>query len=208
MVHRGESNRSVGNRGWGAKISLHGYDQDRRARIQGMLSEWIPPMIASYIAMGLSILGLVAVVWAGVTDFRTFLIPNWLSATILVLGVAFGLFVPDFPWLANFLAALLVFAIGFLFFSIRLFGGGDVKLMTAITFWCGFGELMSFALVTALFGGILSLGYVLKAYWCSRKSGEGLIDKLMTMPVPYGIAIAVGGIYVFLRIQVQTGIVL
>lgn len=164
-------------------------------------------MGAEVIAAGVGILALFLSILAAVIDFRTYLIPNWISFSILGLGVVFGLFNPDFAWGWNFLATVLVFVGGFSLFSLRLFGGGDVKLMTAVTFWCGFGGLAPFLLVTALFGGILSLGYVVRALVLSRKEGGSVMEKIATKPVPYGIAIAMGSVYVFLTISGQIGIV-
>ena len=77
-------------------------------------------------------------VTAAVTDFRTRRIPNWLTLTAFVLGVCFQAWRGGWAGLG---AAGLAFLVGFgLFFVLWLIGGGgggDVKLMGALSVWLG-----------------------------------------------------------------------
>ncbi len=147
--------------------------------------------------MGLSLL-----LFAAVNDFRRFIIPNWISLSVLGLGILYGVLTSGFPWLWNIFAATLVFAISFCLFMMGALGGGDAKLLTAVSFWGGIELLGSFALVTAVFGGILSLMYLLVAWWKKRKQGA-VEGSIFFCRIPYGVAIAIGGIYVFLSISGQ-----
>ena len=67
-------------------------------------------------------------VWAAVSDFRTYLIPNSISVSIAVLYPAHVIASPvavDWPHAA--LAAVAMLAVGFALFAMRYAGGGDVK---------------------------------------------------------------------------------
>lgn len=141
-------------------------------------------------------------VLAGVIDVRRYIIPNWISFAVLVCGLVFGLLTDGFSWLDHLGAGLLTFFVGLIFFSLRLFGGGDVKLLTALAFWAGFGELMDFVFLVAVAGGFLSLIYLLRAVWLKRGRSAG---EILKEPVPYGVAITVGGVYLFLRFMGQLG---
>ena len=84
-------------------------------------------------------------------------------------------------------AATAVFVAGAVAFRFRLLGGGDVKLIAAAALWLGAAALGPFLLATALAGGALAVGFLLARH--ARR--EGLAAGL-----PYGIAIAAGGILV------------
>lgn len=77
-------------------------------------------------------------VTAAVSDFRTRRIPNWLTLTAFVLGISFQVWRGGWAGLG---AAALAFLVGFgLFFVLWLIGGGgggDVKLMGALSVWVG-----------------------------------------------------------------------
>ena len=127
---------------------------------------------------------------AAVSDAKHYLIPNWLTAGIALMA-AVSFFQPetDPVFLAlHFAAALLVLAVGFTLFAWNLFGGGDVKLLAALAFWTGFGDLPRLLLVTTLAGGVLALG-ILAWRRLRLATGETIDQRL-----PYGIAIAAGGI--------------
>lgn len=85
-------------------------------------------------------------------------------------------------------SGLLVLAVGFTLFAWNLFGGGDVKLLAALAFWTGFSDLPRLLLVTTLAGGALALGILV---WRRLRLATG---ETIDQRLPYGIAIAAGGI--------------
>ena len=48
-------------------------------------------------------------------------------------------------------------AIGFTLFALGYIGGGDAKLFAAVVLWLGLKDLMSYALVATVLGGVLTL---------------------------------------------------
>lgn len=155
------------------------------------------------------------VLWAAVSDARSFIIPNRIAAAVAVLWLAFiilrlaaGLSPDD----AVFALALGVgaFTAGFVFFVFRLFGGGDVKLFAAVTLWAGPNLVGSFLAVTLLCGGILATAFLairtLRAMTAATVPGSqpanfgGALAGALKSEVPFGLAIAAGGLFVAARL--------
>ena len=140
---------------------------------------------------------------AGIGDFMTMRIPNWLNGAMVVTFFPTALIagMPLEVMLWHVLAGLLVLAVGMLlFFTIR-FGGGDAKMLAAGALWVGWSALIPYIFFTVLTGGVLAL---LAIIWLSIKiwrfkTGDGWLNKLLSIKadVPYGLAIAGGGILSF-----------
>lgn len=123
------------------------------------------------------------------TDLRTHVISNGLNLAILVLGLvlvplAFGWM--TLVWgLAHFAAALLV---GIALFAIGAWGGGDAKFFAACALWIPIQHTAAYLVGLGIAGLFLILGWVI---W-SKARGQPMSRK---SPLPYGVAIAVGGIF-------------
>ncbi len=145
-----------------------------------------------------------ALIAAALYDLRTLEIPNWLSLLLILLFVVAGLagalpFAQRLAVLAMGLSTgLAVLAGGLLLFRLGLLGGGDVKLLAAVTPWFGWAGVGEFLLMVAVFGGLLAvllllfrrLGVASKAVWLEGWAGlrgEG-------GEIPYGVAICAGGL--------------
>ena len=129
---------------------------------------------------------------AGRADLKTFKIPNQIPVAIALLMPAYGLSADGpFPWILSLAVAGGVFLTGLGFFSLRLMGGGDVKLMSAVSLWAGPLYALDFLLVTMLMGGLLSgIALLKKRYGFVRVWENGPSQNV----VPYGVAIAFGGL--------------
>lgn len=128
-------------------------------------------------------------------DVASYRIPNALSLVILgafvVAALVAGLSVAEIGRHLGVGAA--VFAVGLGLFFVRVLGGGDVKLMAATAVWTAGASFAWFLLVVALVGGVVAL-CLLVLRWSSLP-----LAKLGRLRVPYGVAIAVGGLAVLVR---------
>jgi Flp pilus assembly protein protease CpaA len=179
----------------------------------------------------LPLAGLVALLaLAALIDFRERRIPNWLTGGVAALYPIYVLVSPiPVAWAAALAVTFAVFLFGLVLFARQLIGGGDVKLIAAVTLWAGIDHLMVFALVTSLVGG----GLALVGLWYQR--WHGVIDAHMAalgwnlapagragqadsaasegshgiesasidrppLTLPYGVAIAAGGLAVVVQL--------
>src|SRR5262249_27541905 len=62
--------------------------------------------------------------------------------------------------------------IGFLLFSMRLAGGGDVKLFAAVALWAGSHWLAEYVVVTALAGGLFALAMLVHRWFTSQRTAS------------------------------------
>ena len=155
-----------------------------------------------------------------IIDIQQHRIPNWLTYPGMVLG--FGLRPVVFGWKTGILTSLGGWLLGggimFLFYMVRAMGAGDVKLMAAIGALVGYGQVTAVLLATAIFGGLLAIGYalyrrrmistlknvgsVLKFHaWAGAQAHPELnLDNPSALRLPYGLAIALGTLYAFVTI--------
>ena len=155
--------------------------------------------------------------WAAVSDLQRFIIPNKISLSLVALYPAYLLagLLGGTPvdWLGGLIAAAVVFAVGFALFSLRVFGGGDVKLLSAVSLYAGSQWLVPLIAITALAGGVLSIG-ILAAKMVSLSRlphdlrvavlpGDARFPMLraaMQTQAPYGAAIAFGGLFIIYQL--------
>ena len=83
--------------------------------------------------------------------------------------------------------AALAFAFFAGLFALRMMGGGDVKLLTALALWIEPSAFLQLLVIMALAGGALTI--VMGVYHVMRRRK----DKLQ---IPYGVAIAFGALWV------------
>ncbi len=156
------------------------------------------------LAVGVA-LGLLAV--AAAYDLAVRLIPDWISVTLALLGMATRLASGWLDLAFSIVTALAIFVLLFMAFSRNLLGGGDVKLVTALVLWLSPPSCYEFLVVTALAGGVLAMIH-LAVRWLGpftaleAAGGRFLRVELRRIraggPLPYGVAIMVGGGYVLL----------
>lgn len=137
-----------------------------------------------------TILLIVLLLMAGWTDIRSRTIPNEINAAIALLAIGWWLVcgLPVWPVIGlRLVVALAVFAVFAGMFALRMMGGGDVKMIGALALWLPFGSLMTMLTVMALSGGALTLFLLIRHRWRPNENKP---------QVPYGIAIAIGGLWV------------
>jgi prepilin peptidase CpaA len=154
----------------------------------------------------LTILVLVAaalIILAAIYDVLTMTIPNWLTLTIAGLFVVAVPFLGFDPWpiAMHFAAGFLILAIGIGMFAAGWVGGGDVKLAAATSLWVGFGLMIEYLFIAAIFGGILTVFIIVMRRLPLPAAAQRIdwIERLHNPAngVPYGVALAIGAVLVF-----------
>lgn len=164
-----------------------------------------PPVVLAGLALG----------WAAVEDLCRRIIPD--TVPLLLAGLGLALPVADHgevPWSA--IAAAVAAFVGLALLHGRgWLGGGDVKLAAALVLMVGADGAAGFALATALAGGVLSVVYaagfliarrlrlvrrLLRRLGPRRRLGgmaRILVEEIHRVAtrhsVPYGVALAAGG---------------
>lgn len=148
---------------------------------------------------------------AAYTDFWSMKIPNivclaMVSGFILTLPLTWQ----GFPIFAEHLLVFLVFfSVGFAMFAFGWLGGGDAKLMAAISLWLGWGDVQPFILWTTIFGAVLGLGLMLGGRVTPvrlRTSTLGMRLFQGGKDMPYGIALAAGALYIWPSTQIGSAL--
>jgi len=148
-------------------------------------------------------------VTAGFMDWRSRRIPNWLTVSGALLGVAVNTALRGAHGLeASLLGMLLGLAILFPFVLVRSLGAGDWKLIGAVGAFFGPQQLLVVLFATILVAGVMALGLII---W-KRRLGQTLknaghmvlalaqfhlpaadlsIDNPQALKVPFGVAAAI-----------------
>lgn len=137
---------------------------------------------------------------AALSDIRTMRIPN-----ALPLGVVGALIValaansaPAEDYAAAALSGLIGLGVGYLFFTLRIMGGGDGKLFAATACWFGASALLGLGLwisIAGLFVGLAALAARALRARASSAEGGGSVVSALKAPAPYGVAIALGSVF-------------
>ena len=143
-------------------------------------------------------LGLAALlILAAIQDAVRLRISNLFPAGIVVLaiaaGIGVGLEVAAWENLVVF-AALLV--AGTLLFATGKFGGGDVKLFAATGLWFSLAGAVQFLAAVFIAGGLLALLLIGSRLLLPKRAGERFQTLRKGAGIPYGVAIALGAIFV------------
>ena len=146
---------------------------------------------------------------AGWTDWRTRRIPNWLTVSGALAGIAFQSAFAG--WQGAKSAALgLLLGLGLLlpFVLIRSLGAGDMKLVGAVGACFGPEKLIRILIVTILVEGVIALGLVIsnRRLWQTLRNMAHMAGSLLlfrvpgpaysldnpdAVKVPYGVAVAI-----------------
>ena len=179
----------------------------------------------------LTLLGIAA--W---TDRKYRLIANRVSVMTGISGLVWLLAAtandPEFQFLNHITAAALIFAIGFGLWLVKVFGGGDVKLLTSAALWAGMSNLAPMIMIVTVAGAALALMQVFLGKFLPSTAAQifgGCASQMvpvtetgpagdddgptepapitdMSNTVPYGIAIAIGGAWAVKEILFSHGI--
>ena len=167
----------------------------------------VPPVALPLVAVAVLLLS------AAWIDWRSRVIPNAIPLAVAALYLPFVLLHPEkVGWGVAVAVATGCLAAGFFLFARGVMGGGDVKLITAVALFAGADHIALFGVVMSLAGGALALGSLLweRSGWMImpllplpaamlRPRPSAAPDPQSVAPpatLPYGIAIAAGGLAV------------
>jgi prepilin peptidase CpaA len=157
---------------------------------------------------------------AAAQDMLTLKLPNRLSLAILLLypGHVLVSAVPV-DWQSALILAGLVLAAGVFCFFMGWAGGGDAKLFTVVALWAGPLLFPLFLLITGVAGGIVASVMLARRHLAPRlaprwAAAHGLVGpggadpdpaarQADRMSLPYGAAIALGGLAVAVSLLMQ-----
>ena len=151
-----------------------------------------------------------ALAWAAWSDVAGRSIPDRACFALAVSGAAAQIAAGPKAFAASAGVAFVLFLILFAFHAVRAVGGGDVKLFVAAALGQTLTGTMRLLVATALAGGVLALIHL-----CMRHlprpgrapAGSSSLRRvyaaerwrtLRGAPLPYGVAIACGGIWTIL----------
>lgn len=143
------------------------------------------------------------VIAAGLTDLTTMTIPNWISLALMVgfIPAALAVGLPLSQVAVHFGVALVALFLGAGLFALRLLGGGDAKLLAAVSLWMGLSGSFTFILITTIAGGLFSLILMMVRAQPGLEAvaGPAWFGRLLQPKgdIPYGVAIAAGALIVF-----------
>lgn len=139
----------------------------------------------------LALLGLLAatLMWIAVVDVRTYTIADGLNLAIALAAPLYWWSVGLPLWPDAAIRVGVAIAVFLLFagaFYMNVMGGGDVKLAGALALWFTPHDTLKLIVIMSIAGGVLTL-IVLGIHRLRKKTGRP--------EVPYGVAIAVGGMW-------------
>ena len=160
-------------------------------------------------AVVLVAIGILSVIACG--DVRTRRIPNVLTFAIAMLGLVQMILDCDLLAAIHTIAAsVAVFAAAFVLFWRGMLGGGDAKLVAAMTLLIGYHDLVGFLFLMSVCGGALALAILARDQlylqnWHRSRSTRVLAGQVgdhiaapMQSTVPYAVAIAGAGVIVLI----------
>lgn len=137
-------------------------------------------------------------------DLKHMRIPNYLSFIGIAIFVLTAPFLPvqELGW--RVLSAAVVFALGFAGYALRLFGGGDVKLLAVLML---FIPSLALALFGFVFSASMLLGIAFVATLRTMPGAEatGWVSLQVRRKYPMGVSIAMAGLsFPFVLTALQT----
>jgi prepilin peptidase CpaA len=135
------------------------------------------------------------------TDATKLQIPNWVSISLVLFFAVFAVMahMPLSDIAAHLAVGAIVLVIGMGLFAWGKFGGGDAKLIAAVSLWFGWPMLMPGLFMIAVFGGLLTLAILVLRHFevATWFEGHGYHSIMLEKGrgVPYGVAIAAGFVF-------------
>jgi prepilin peptidase CpaA len=170
-----------------------------------------------WLGAALSVLVVALLALAALADIATRTIPDGIAIAVALLGMAARLLAGPSALAISAAMALVLFGLLVVLHARGMMGGGDVKLAAATCLGLSWQSVHPFIFVTAMAGGVLALLH-LAGRWALRgvthptaaPRGASLPRRVFSAErwriarhgsLPYGVAIACGGIWALLHSQ-------
>jgi prepilin peptidase CpaA len=163
----------------------------------------------SWIAFIVAFLEIVLLLYVATIDIATRLIRNDICLALALLGIA-GQLASPMQLAQSLIVAAILLLLLFVVYQWGKIGGGDVKLLVALAVGLPLTGLIQLLSITALAGGLLALVHLVMRYLPYPKlapAGSSLVRRVYAVerwrhlrhaPLPFGVAIACGGIWTIL----------
>lgn len=160
----------------------------------------------SWIVSIASFLEILLLLYVATIDVATRLISNEICLALALLGIAGQLDSP-MQLVESLIAAAILFLLLLVIYQRGLIGGGDVKLLVALAIGLPLTSVIQLLTITALAGGVVALVHLMMRflpYPRPAPAGSSLVRRVYAIerwrhlrhaPLPYGVAIACGGIW-------------
>jgi len=160
----------------------------------------------SWIASIVSFLEILLLLHVATTDIATRLIRNEICLALALLGIA-GQLAGPMQLAESLIAATVLFLLLLVVYHRRMIGGGDVKLLVVLAIGLPLTGIIQLLTITALVGGVLALVHLMMRnlpYPRLAPAGSSVLRRVYAIerwrhvrhaPLPYGVAIACGGIW-------------
>jgi prepilin peptidase CpaA len=151
-------------------------------------------------------LQILLLLYVAVIDIATRLIHNEICVILALLGIA-SQFATQTHVTESLAAATILFLLLIVVYQRGCIGGGDVKLLVALAIGLPLIGVIQLLTITALAGGVLALVHLMMRLLPDPKpspAGSSLLRRVYAVerwrnlrhaPLPYGAAIACGGIW-------------
>jgi prepilin peptidase CpaA len=162
---------------------------------------WIAPIVLA--------LQILLLLYVAVVDIATRLIHNEICLTLALLGIL-SQFAGPTHIVESLIAATTLFLLLLVVYERGWMGGGDVKLLVALTVGLPLAGMVQLLTATALAGAVLALMHLMMRslpHPRTAPAGSPLLRRVYAVerwrhvrrsPLPYGAAIACGGIWTLL----------
>jgi prepilin peptidase CpaA len=160
----------------------------------------------NWIAPTALFLEILLLLYVATIDIATRLIRNEICLALALLGIVSQLGSP-MQLAQSLIAATILFLLLLVIYQWGRIGGGDVKLLVALAIGLPPTAVIQLLTVTALAGGVLALAHLMMRqlpYPRLAPAGSSLVRRVYAIerwrhlrhaPLPYGVAIACGGIW-------------
>jgi prepilin peptidase CpaA len=160
----------------------------------------------NWIAPTALFLEILLLLYVAMIDVATRLIRNEICLMLALLGIA-GQFASQMHVTESLVAATILLLLLIVIYQRGWIGGGDVKLLVALAIGLPLVGVIHLLIITALAGGVLALVHLmmrLLPYPKLAPAGSGFVRRVYAIerwrnlrhaPLPYGVAIASGGIW-------------